>query len=93
MILAQLDVLLRHGVDLAARERRGFGPLHLAALHGLGRAVRRLLAAGADADLRDALNRRPAEIALMRGFVDIATEFAPADQAPSLARFLREPRE
>lgn len=93
VIAPQLDLLLRHGVDLSARERRGFGPLHLAALHGLGRVVRRLLAAGASPDLRDALNRRPAEIALMRGYVDIAAEFAPSEPAPSIARFLREPRE
>ena len=93
VIAAQLDLLLRHGVDLTARERRGFGPLHLAALHGLGRVVRRLLAAGASPDMRDTLNRRPAEIALMRGYVDIAAEFAPGEPAPSIARFLREPRE
>ncbi len=92
VILAQLEVLLRRGVDLGQRERRGFGALHLAALHGLGRVVRRLLAAGADPGLRDAINRRPAEIALMRGFVDIAAEFAPSQPAPSIARFLREPR-
>ena len=40
------------------------------------------------------LNRTPREIAVMRGFVDIAAEFAPP--APgnnvSMARFLREPR-
>ena len=93
VILAQLDVLLSHGVDLRARERRGFGALHLAALHGLGRVVRRLLAAGADPDQRDVLNRRPAEIALMRGYIDIAGEFAPSAPAPSIARFLREPRD
>ncbi|MCX7557120.1 ankyrin repeat domain-containing protein [Xanthomonadaceae bacterium JHOS43] len=91
VLLAQLDLLLRHGVNLHARERRGFGPLHLAALHGLARVVRRLLAAGADPDLRDTLNRRPAEIALMRGYVDIAAEFTPDEPAPSIARFLREP--
>ncbi len=91
VILPQLEVLLRHGVDLRGRERRGFGPLHLAALHGLGQVVRRLLQAGADPGARDALNRRPAEIALMRGFVDIAAEFAPSQPAPSIARFLREP--
>lgn len=90
VILPQLEVLLDHRVALGARERRGFGPLHLAALHGLGQVVRRLLQAGADPGLRDALNRRPAEIALMRGFIDIAAEFAPGAPAPSIARFLRE---
>jgi len=92
VILAQIEVLLRDGVGLAARERRGFGALHLAALHGLGAVVQRLLAAGADPGLRDALNRRPAEIALMRGYVDIAAAFVPGAPAPSIARFLRDPR-
>jgi uncharacterized protein len=50
------------------------------------------LRAGADPDLRDALNRSPREIAVMRGFVDVAAEFAPAapEGGPSMARFLRE---
>ena len=57
--------------------------------------VQWLLRAGADPDLRDTLNRTPREIAVMRGFVDIAAEFAPTP-APggnvSMARFLRDPR-
>lgn len=93
VILAQLDLLLRHGVDTGARERRGFSPLHLAAQHGLRQAVRRLMAAGADPDLRDTLNRSPADIALTRGFVDVAREFSPHEPAPSIARFLREPKD
>lgn len=93
VLLPQVDVLLRRRVNLAARERRGFGPLHLAALHGLGVIVQRLLAAGADVNLRDNLNRRPAEIALMRGYVDIASAFLPGSAPPSIARFLRETRD
>jgi ankyrin repeat protein len=93
VVLAQLERLLARGASIAAQERRGFGPLHLAGLHGLGRVVRALLAAGADPDQRDSINRRPNEIALMRGFVDIAAEFAPGIRPPpSMARFLREPR-
>lgn len=88
-VLAQVERLLLRGVDLTAKERRGFGALHLAALHGLARVVRVLLAAGADPDARDNINRRPQEIALMRGFVDIAAEFQPAKPTPSIARFLR----
>jgi hypothetical protein len=42
--------------------------------------------------LRDTLNRSPREIAVMRGFVDVAAEFAPAQTGMSMARFLREPR-
>jgi ankyrin repeat protein len=89
VVLAQLERLLARGVGLAVQERRGFGPLHLAALHGLPRVLRALLAAGADPDLRDSINRRPQEIALMRGFVDIASEFEAPKPAPSIARFLR----
>lgn len=89
VVLAQVERLLIRGVDLGAKERRGFGPLHLAALHGLARVLRALLAAGADPDVRDSINRRPQEIALMRGFVDIAAEFGPAQASPSIARFLR----
>ena len=92
VLLAALDHLLDEPVSLEARDPRGFGPLHLAALHGLLRVAQRLLRAGADPELRDALNRRPREVALMRGFVDVAAELAPpaAPQPPSMARFLRE---
>lgn len=91
LVLAQVERLLRHGVGLGGHDRRGFGPLHLAALHGLGTVLRRLLAAGADPNARDSINRRPAEIALMLGYVDLASAFAPKSSTPSLARFLREP--
>ncbi len=93
-VLAGMERLLDEGVSLEVQDPRGFGPLHLAALHGLGGVVQRLLRAGADPDLRDALNRSPREIAVMRGFVDVAAELAPAAPPPgvSMARFLREPR-
>src|SRR5690606_37563658 len=92
VILAAMERLLEEGVSLDAQEPRGFGPLHLAALHGLGSVVQRLLRGGADPDLRDTLNRSPREIAVMRGFVDVAAEFAPVQPGVSMARFLREPR-
>ena len=41
-------------------------------------------------DLRDNLNRTPREIALMRGFVDVAGEFVPRTQNVSMARFLKD---
>ena len=87
-----LERLLDEDVSLDAQEPRGFGPLHLAALHGLLRITQRLLRAGCDPDLRDTLNRPPREIAVMRGFVDVAGEFAPLVSGVSLARFLRDPR-
>jgi uncharacterized protein len=92
VVLAGLERLLDEDVSLDVQDPRGFGPLHLAALHGLLRVVQRLLHTGADPELRDALNRTPREIAVMRGFVDVAAEFAPAVPGASMARFLREPR-
>jgi ankyrin repeat protein len=93
VVLAGLERLLDETVALDARDPRGFGPLHLAALHGLLRIVQHLLRAGADPDLRDGLNRSAREVAVMRGFVDVAAEFAPATPGGvSMARFLREPR-
>jgi ankyrin repeat protein len=93
VVLTGAERLLDEDVMLDAQDPRGFGPLHLAALHGLLRITQRLLRAGCNPDLRDALNRSPREIAVMRGFVDVAAEFAPATAAgASMARFLREPR-
>ena len=90
----QLDVLLAQQPDLDRRDARGFGPLHLCALHGQLAALRRLLQAGADREVRDSLNRRPQDVAVMRGFVDLAAELEPLDSSrgtPSLARFLKKP--
>jgi len=92
VLLAGLERLLDEDVRLDARDQRGFGPLHLAALHGLLRASQVLLRAGADLNQRDALNRTPREVALMRGYVDVAAGLTPADGNPSpvsMARFLR----
>src|SRR5690606_23606087 len=90
VLLAVLEHLLDEGAMLDARDPRGFGPLHLAALHGLLLLTRRLLRAGADPEARDALNRTPREIAVMRGFVDVAHESGPLQAGGSMARFLRD---
>ena len=93
ILLAALERLLDEDVKLDVRDKRGFGPLHLAGLHGLQRVAQRLLHEGADANQRDSLNRTPREVALVRGFVDVAAELAPANGAPpgvSMARFLRD---
>ncbi len=91
VVLTALERLLDEEVALDVQDPRGFGPLHLAALHGLLRVTQRLLRAGCDPNLRDALNRSPREIAVMRGFVDVAGEYTPATTGVSMARFLREP--
>lgn len=92
VVMAGLERLLDEDVSLDVQDPRGFGPLHLASLHGLLRAVSRLLRAGADPELRDTLNRTPREIAVMRGFIDVAAEFVPATPGTgaSMARFLRD---
>jgi len=92
VVLTGVERLLDEDVVLDAQDPRGFGPLHLAALHGLLRITQRLLRAGCDPDLRDTLNRTPREVAVMRGFVDVAGEFLPPTTGVSMARFLREPR-
>ena len=72
VIGAGVERLLDEDASLQARDARGFGALHLAALHGMGGLVQLLLRAGADPDARDHLNRVPREIASMRGYLDIA---------------------
>lgn len=93
LLAERVGLLLGAGSRLDAQDRRGFTPLHLAALHGLNRCVSGLLAAGAQRAALDALGRSPRDLALLRGFVDIAAELAaaPAAPSPSLARFLRPP--
>jgi ankyrin repeat protein len=93
VLLAVLERLFNEGVALDAQDQRGLCALHLAAMHGLGAVVQRLLREGANRGLRDALGRTPHDLALLRGYIDIAAEFEPVrSSAPSLARFLREPR-
>jgi ankyrin repeat protein len=75
VLLAALDRLLSEGVSLGQVEHRGLTVLHLAALHGLGRIVERLLREGAHPAARDRLGRTPHDLALIRGFVDIAALF------------------
>ena len=94
VILAGLDRMLDEDVQLDAQDPRGFGPLHIAALHGLMSVARRLRDSGAPLGQRDRLNRTPRDIALMRGFVDVAAELAEAAPASpaqdmTMARMLR----
>ncbi len=94
VILAGLDRMLDEDVQLDAQDPRGFGPLHIAALHGLMSVARRLRDSGAPLGQRDRLNRTPRDIALMRGFVDVAAELAETAsvagaQDMTMARMLR----
>ena len=89
VVLAGMARLFDESASLHVRDPRGFGPLHLAALHGLLHVTQQLLHDGAEADSRDMLNRTPREIAVMRGFVDVAAEFVPQPGNVSMARFLK----
>ncbi|MEO6171776.1 MAG: ankyrin repeat domain-containing protein [Arenimonas sp.] len=92
VLLAALERLLSEGVDLDTQDQRGMSVLHLAAMHGLSRIVNRLLREGAGRNVRDSLGRTPHELALARGFVDVAAEFETLRSSqPSMARFLRDP--
>ena len=42
-----------------------------------------------ETESRDALNQIPREIAVMRGFVDVAVQFMPQPGNVSMARFLK----
>ncbi len=91
LVLEAMEYLLNENVSLEAHDHRGFTPIHLAAMHGLGRAVKRLIAAGADRRPKDTLGRTPYDLALQRGYVDIAAEFEPLrSTTPPIARFLRK---
>lgn len=92
VLLAAMERLLGEEVSLDRQDARGLSPLHLAAQHGLHRIVQRLLRAGGNRHLRDTLGRSAHDLALLRGYVDVASEFEPARATPSLARFLQEPR-
>jgi uncharacterized protein len=92
LLLAALDRILSEGIHLDVQDQRGMSALHFAAMHGLLRVVQRLIREGAPRATRDSLGRTPHDLALLRGFVDVASEFeTPRNTAPSMARFLRDP--
>jgi ankyrin repeat protein len=66
--------LVAIGADVARQDARGVGALHACAIHGLTEEALALKRAGAPVESRDRLNRTPAELALMLGYADLATE-------------------
>ena len=90
-LLSLLSLLLKHRVDLNAQDQRGVSALHACAMHGLLLPARVLLAAGADPDRRDMLERTPRQIAHLLGFIDVAAELGSATAIPGAAQTLRQP--
>jgi ankyrin repeat protein len=90
-LLALLSSLLKHRVDLNAQDQRGVSALHACAMHGLLLPARALLAAGADPERRDMLERSPRQIAHLLGFIDVAAELGAAAGASGPAQDRRTP--
>jgi len=89
-LLALLPLFLSRHPDLNAQDKRGVSALHACAMHGLLLPARALLAAGANPDLRDVLDRTPRQIAHLLGFIDVAAELGAAAPVPGAAQTLRQ---
>ncbi|KAF5389401.1 hypothetical protein D9757_004262 [Collybiopsis confluens] len=57
-----VDFLIQHGIDLDMRDRNGFTALHFAAITGSKDCVVRLLRAGADHEIVNAIGKTAAEV-------------------------------
>ncbi|MGH8216902.1 MAG: ankyrin repeat domain-containing protein, partial [Rhodanobacteraceae bacterium] len=74
---ALLPVLLDAGADLGHADEHAVTALHACAMHALFEPARVLLARGADREARDCMQRTPAEVARVLGFVDLELELSP----------------
>ena len=79
---ALLPLLLDAGADLAHADEHGVTALHACAMHALFEPARVLLARGANREARDCMQRTPAEVARVLGFVDLELELSPRRGAP-----------
>ncbi len=73
-VQALLSLFLIGRADVNLQDERGVSPLHACAMHGLLLPARALLAARADPECRDVLERTPREVAALLGYVDVAAE-------------------
>ncbi|HEX5488610.1 MAG TPA: ankyrin repeat domain-containing protein [Rhodanobacteraceae bacterium] len=78
---ALLPVLLDAGADIGHADQHGVTALHACAMHALFEPARALLARGADREARDCVQRTPAEVARLLGYVDLAMELSPRRSA------------
>ncbi|HEY9110919.1 MAG TPA: ankyrin repeat domain-containing protein [Rhodanobacteraceae bacterium] len=79
---ALVPVLLDAGAAIAHADEHGVTALHACAMHALFEPARVLLARGADRGARDCMQRTPAEVARVLGYVDLALELTPRRSAP-----------
>ena len=74
---ALLPVLLDAGADVDHADEHGVTALHACAMHALFEPARVLLARGANREAQDCMQRTPAEVARVLGYVDLALELSP----------------
>jgi ankyrin repeat protein len=64
--LSCMEILLKRGADVNARDRSGYNPLHIAAGRGCADAMKLLLKVGTDVTIKDNEGRTPLELATLR---------------------------
>jgi ankyrin repeat protein len=79
---ALLPALLDAGADIDHADAHGVTALHACAMHATFEAARVLLQRGANREARDCMQRTPADVARVLGFIDLALELAPRRGVP-----------
>lgn len=94
LLLVAMERLLDEDARIDVADKHGTTPLHLAAQHGLQQVAHALLRAGANPTVRDNAQRSAHDVAMARGYMEIAAELAAptaaATNTVSMARFLRD---
>ncbi|MGH8183954.1 MAG: ankyrin repeat domain-containing protein, partial [Rhodanobacteraceae bacterium] len=74
---ALLPVLLDAGANIDHTDAHGVTALHACAMHAIFEPARVLLQRGANREARDCMQRTPADVARVLGYVDLAMELTP----------------
>lgn len=89
---ALVPALLDAGATLDHADEHGVTPLHACAMHALFEPARVLLARGANREARDCMQRTPADVARVLGYIDLALELMPRRATrPGADRILQTP--
>jgi ankyrin repeat protein len=92
---ALLPALLDAGADIDHADEHGVTALHACAMHATFEPARVLLQRGANREARDCMQRTPADVARVLGYVDLAMELAPRRgvqfNAPAVAPLMTHP--